>query len=349
MDAPAAPVRARRFRFASRGALKRLAVLFACIALALVWAWRAMVAMPGESFRGPLPTLTPAQAQTAERLRTDVRVLASDIGKRSTFHPRELAACAMHIRQSLESVGYEVREHSFVQRGSPAPNLDITIPGADRAREIVVVGAHYDSYQGTPGADDNASGVAMTLELARRLRGKPLSRTVRLAFFVNEEPPAFQKPDMGSWVYAKKCRADKDAIVAMISLESLGCYTSQPGSQELPSPLDLVYPDRGDSVAFVGNTPSRWLVKRCIRVFRDSAQFPSEGGAPPGSIAGVGWSDHWAFWQEGYPGIMLTDTAGFRNPRYHTPEDTPETLDYEAMARVMDGVEAITMDLANGV
>jgi Zn-dependent M28 family amino/carboxypeptidase len=335
-------------RVASRGALKRLAVLFTAIAAGLLWAWLAMVHMPGTSHVGPLPPITDSQAAASQRLRADVETLAGRIGQRSTFHPRELAGAALFLRESLATIGYAVRDHSFVARGSPAPNMDTEVLGTDRPNQIVLVGAHYDSYQGTPGADDNASGVAAVLELARRFKNVRQSRTIRLALFVNEEPPTFQTPDMGSWVYAKKCRAQGENIIAMISLESLGCYSSEPGSQELPWPLGRFYPDRGDFIAFVGDTGSRSLVKRCIGTFRAGVPFPCQGGAPPGSIPGVGWSDHWAFWQEGYRAIMITDTAGFRNHRYHQPEDRPETLDYESMARVVDGIEAVVLELANG-
>ena len=208
-------------------------------------------------------------------------------------------------------------------------------------------GAHFDAVVNSPGADDNASGVAGTLALARMFRAQPQARTLRFVMFVNEEPPAFWPPLVGSWVYAKQCRANNDNIVAMISLESIGYYSDQPGSQKYPRPLNWLYPDTGDFIAFVSNWSSRGLNKRAIRVFREHTKFPSEGGSPPGWLPGVGWSDHWSFWQEGYPAIMITNTAAFRNPNYHTPMDTADPLDYERMARVMEGVEAVVRDLAN--
>lgn len=226
------------------------------------------------------------------------------------------------------------------------PNLDVTVPGTSRPSEIVLIGAHFDTFQGTPGADDNASGVAATIELARRFADRPQPRTLRFAFFVNEEPPAFQTQDMGSWVYAKKCKAEGEQIKAMLSLETIGYYTSQPRSQKYPPVLAAFYPDRGDFVAFVGNVSSRSLVKQSIASFRARNVFPSEGAALPEGVPGVGWSDHWAFWQEGYPAIMVTDTAPFRNPNYHNVGDRPDTLDYGAMARVVDGLEAVILDLS---
>jgi Zn-dependent M28 family amino/carboxypeptidase len=235
-----------------------------------------------------------------------------------------------------------------VERGSPTPNFEVEVRGSSLPSEIIVVGAHYDAFQGTPGADDNASGVAAALALARAGAGKARARTVRFVFFVNEEPPTFQTAQMGSWVYAKACRARGDNIVAMLSLETIGYYSTAGRSQQYPRPMGLLYPSTGDFVAFVGNVSSRSLVRRCVGLFRERAQFPSEGAALPEGIPGVGWSDHWAFWQEGYPAIMVTDTAPFRNPGYHNAADRPETLDYDRMSRVVEGLERVIEELADG-
>lgn len=345
----------RRVKWVSRAALRRLAVLALVAVGLLVYGFRSMVAMPGTSFRGPLPPPTDAQRSLATELRNSVAVLADAqggvgrVGNRSTFYPRRFAAAAAWLRERLLAAGYAEVSETFVERGAPAPNLAVELPGTSRAGEIVVVGAHYDAFQGTPGADDNASGVAATLALAGRFGARPQSRTLRFVLFVNEEPPAFWTRDMGSWVYARACRERGDDIVAMISLESIGYYSEAPGSQRLPAPLDWLglYPDTGDFIAFVSNWSSRSLNKRAIRVFREHASFPSEGGSPPGVLPGVGWSDHWSFWQEGYRAIMVTDTATFRNPNYHTPQDRVDTLDFDRMSRVVEGVEAVVSDLAN--
>lgn len=307
-----------------------------------------MIRMPGTSFSGSLPPLTSNQAEIASIARRHVEFLASDIGCRSTFHPRKLAAAALYIKSELESLGYRVTDHSFPSRGSPAPNLEAILPGISlRSEIVVVVGTHFDSYQGTPGADDNASGVAGVLELARFFANNKQARTIRFVLFPNEEPPAFQQADMGSLVYAKACRTAGDNIVAMLSLEMLGYYKDEPGTQKYPFPMGLFYSTRANFIGFAGNVSNRALVKRCISVFRASAKFPSEGTALPEGIPGVGWSDHWAFWQAGYPAIMITDTAHFRNPNYHTAKDKPDTLDYERMARVIEGIEAVVRDLAS--
>jgi Zn-dependent M28 family amino/carboxypeptidase len=225
-------------------------------------------------------------------------------------------------------------------------NLEVEIPGGARRDEIIVVGAHYDSVLGSPGANDNGSGVAAVLELARRWAGRERARTVRYVTFVNEEPPYFRTDRMGSLVYARRCRERGDRVVAMITLETMGCYRSDTGSQQYPFPVGLFYPSRGDFIAFVGNTANARLVRQCIRTFRERASFPSEGGALPGWLPGIGWSDHWAFWQAGFPGIMVTDTAPFRYAHYHSAADTPDKLDYDRLARVVDGMDKVLEELA---
>jgi Zn-dependent M28 family amino/carboxypeptidase len=225
-------------------------------------------------------------------------------------------------------------------------NVEVSLVGSDNATGPVIVGAHYDSVAGTVGADDNATGVAGVLELARLLQRSKLHRTVRFVFFVNEEPPYFQTETMGSLVYARQLRHDHIPVSAMISLEMLGFYSEAPDSQKYPPALGLFYPSHGDFIAFVGNQESRDLVRRSIRRFRESASFPSEGVAALANWPGVGWSDQWSFWQQQYPAIMITDTALFRNPYYHTPLDTANRVDFARMARVVGGVRRVVESLA---
>ncbi|MGD9789693.1 MAG: M28 family peptidase [Phycisphaerales bacterium] len=343
-----APKKKRRFRFVTRAALKRLAVFGVVCAIGLVHSYLAMLRMPGRSYSGALPELTQRQRELCEQLKRDEEHLASEGGQRSTFYPRRFAETALWLKHALERAGYEVNEHSFVKRGAACPNLEVTVPGTTRANEIIVVGAHYDSYQGAPGADDNASGVAAVLALARRGANTPHERTVRYVLFVNEEPPSFMTEDMGSLVYARACKENGDNIKAMISLESIGYYSDKASSQQYPPPLGMMYPDRGDFIAFVGNYSGRSLLKRSLRTFRESTEFPSEGAALPWFVPGVAWSDHWAFWKVGYEALMVTGTAPFRNPNYHTLADTPNTLDYQRMARVVEGVEHVVSELSNG-
>jgi Zn-dependent M28 family amino/carboxypeptidase len=299
------------------------------------------------SFRGPLPELTQAQAGLRDELRRHVEKLAGEIGERNVYQPRKLHAAADYVEGVFTHAGYRVIRQSYTVMEEICDNLEATLSGAGRSNEIVVVGAHYDSLAGSPGANDNGSGVAGVLALARAWAGRSAARTVRFVAFANEEPPFFQTEKMGSLVYARRCRERGENIVAMLSLETMGCYNTEAGSQKYPFPLGLFYPSRGDFIGFVGNTANSALVRRCIRVFRERASFPSEGGALPGLLPGIGWSDHWAFWQTNYPAIMITDTAPFRYPHYHTGEDTPEKIDYERFARVMDGLDRVVEELTN--
>jgi Zn-dependent M28 family amino/carboxypeptidase len=305
-----------------------------------------MFRMPGESYAGPLPPLTAEQAALHDELKRHVETLAGDIGERNVVRYPNLTAAADFLEATLAELGYAVERQEYEVNRRTCANLSAEIPGADRPEEIIVVGAHYDSVTFCPGANDNGTGVAATLALARALKGSAPRRTVRFVLFVNEEQPYFQTPDMGSRVYAGACRERGEKITAMLSLETIGYYSDEPGSQRYPPPFGLIYPSTGDFIAFVGNYGSRDLVRRAVGSFRRHAKFPSEGGAPPGFLPGIGWSDHWAFWKEGYVGVMVTDTAPFRYPHYHEVTDTPDRVDYQRMARVVDGLEAVVADLA---
>lgn len=335
-------------RLVTRAAVKRMAVLFLALGLILCWGGCRMIRMPLKSFRGPLPGLTPAQAGLRDELRRDVEKLAGEIGDRNVHRPRQLRAAAEYIEGVFTNAGFKVSRQSYTAGGETCDNLEVEIPGRTNRDEIVVIGAHYDSVAGCPGANDNGSAVASLLALARRWAGRESPRTVRFVAFVNEEPPFFQTEQMGSLVYARRCRERGEKVVAMVSLETMGCYSTEKGSQKYPFPFGLFYPSRGDFIAFVGNTSSGGLVRRCIKTFRERAAFPSEGGALPGKLPGVGWSDHWSFWQAGYPAIMVTDTAPFRYPHYHTAEDTPDKIDYARLARVVEGMEKVLDELAGG-
>ena len=241
--------------------------------------------------------------------------------------------------------GLQPRRDTYELNGQACHNIEAEIRG--NRPEIVVIGAHYDSVFGSPGANDNGSGVAALLALARRFAGKQTEQTLRFVAFVNEEPFYFQSKQMGSFVYASRCKARGDQISAMISLETIGYFSDAPGSQIYPAPgLGLFYPSTGNFIGFVGNVRSRALVRRAIGLFRQQAKLPSEGAALPSFIPGVGWSDQWAFWQHGYPGIMITDTAPFRYPHYHEATDTPDKLDYDRFTLVVSGVEKMIEGLS---
>ena len=317
-------------------------LLLAAFALIVV-GWAVFLRMPGQSYSGQLPPPTKTELDLARELRRHVDALASDIGERNAEHPEALEGAAVYISRELADLGYQPERHEYEAYGRTFANVEAALEGGD---EIVIIGAHYDSERGTPGADDNASGVAAMLALARFMKGRSPVRTVRFVAFANEEQPHFQTLAMGSWRYAQRSRARGEDVVAMLSLESMGYYSDEPGSQHYPPPLSLVYPSEGNFIGFVGNVRSRKLTRRAVASFRGAVRFPSEGAALPEAVPGVGWSDHWAFWQEGYPAIMVTDTAPFRNPHYHRASDTSETLDYKRLARVVIGLEAVIDDLA---
>jgi len=291
-----------------------------------------MIRMPGVSHAGPLPPLTGEGRALSLRLRLHVAALAAN--QRNA----DLETPARYIEQAFSSQGLKFSGHEFISGGRKVRNIE-TGSGP------IVVGAHYDTVPGTPGADDNASGVAVLLELAAILGNEALP--IRFVAFANEEAPYFYGPEMGSWAWAKRARERGEPIRAMFSLEMLGFFRDTPGSQQYPAPLGLFYPDRADFIAFVGDLGARGLVRHAIRVFREKAMFPSEGVAAPAFVPGVTWSDHWSFRRHGYDAIMITDTAFYRYPHYHAPSDTPDKLDYERMARVTLGLAAMLKDLAN--
>lgn len=283
----------------------------------------------------------------AQRLRAHVRRLAGGIGERNVWRPQALQAAADYIRGEWRRQGHAVQAQTYAAYGVPSENLEITLKGTSRPERILLVGAHYDSVRGSPGANDNASGVAVLIELGRALKDAGLQRTVRLVSFVNEEPPFFFWGEMGSGVYARAARARGDDIRLMLSLEMLGAYRDAPGSQRYPPFLRWFYPDRANFIAFVSNIASRPALERTVAAFRSASAFPAESLAAPAIVPGVSWSDHLSFWRADYPAVMVTDTAFYRYPHYHTAQDTPEKLDYARMAQVAEGLAQAIVLLAN--
>jgi hypothetical protein len=308
-----------------------------------------ILAMPGRAHVGPLPPLTADETALAAALESDVRRLALDIGQRhpAAFGAAGLRAAEEFLHAALVAAGYEPERQAWETRGVTVANLVATVPGGAKRDEIVVVGGHYDTVPDCPGANDNGSGTAATLALARRLAGARPARTLRFCFFVNEEPPWFQTDDMGSLRYARRCRDRGERIVGMLSLETMGYYSDAAGSQRFDPfpPLKLLYPDAGNFIAFVSDVRSGGFASGVVASFRKSTRFPAHGLALPDSIEGIGWSDHWSFAQAGFPAAMVTDTAAFRYPHYHAAEDTPDKLDFPRMARVVAGLERVVGEL----
>lgn len=330
-------------KWATRTVLAALAI-FIC---AIVFESLRITQMPLRSYAGVLPTMTQEEADLRGRLAADVKDLSVTIGERSIPRPQSLETAVNYLSRRFEEEGYTVKLYPYSAAGVTVNNLEVLLPGKDPSLGQVIVGAHYDSVAGTVGANDNCTGVAAVLELAQLLRQMNFQRTIRFVLFVNEEPPYFQRDEMGSLHYARQLRQDGVPVSAMISIETIGYYSDKPGSQKSPPALGLFYPTQGDFITFVGNLPSRALVRESIRSFRESTQFPSEGIAAPDDWTGIGWSDQWSFWQEGYPGIMVTDTAPFRYPYYHTPLDTIDKIDFDRTARVVQGLVRVVGTLAN--
>jgi Zn-dependent M28 family amino/carboxypeptidase len=293
-----------------------------------------------------MPLLADAADIAEARLRAHVQTLAGEIGERNLWRPRALAAAEGYIRRNFEEHGYAVTVHELEYQGRRAANLEVARSGTTRPREIVVVGAHYDSVRGSPGANDNGSGVAALIELARHFARRESARTLRFVAFANEEPPFFLTGDMGSEHYARAARQRGEDIRAMLALETIGYYRDAPGSQHYPPLFSWFYPDRGDFLAVVANFRSRTLMRRCVAAFRAASDFPVEHVATFGWIPGVDWSDHRSFWRAGYPAVMVTDTALYRYPYYHSAQDTPDKLDYARLARAVAGLAAVVETLA---
>ena len=296
-----------------------------------------VLSMPGKSFIGPLPPLLEAEKQLSHSLRSHVEALASDIGDRHLYKPGKLSESVSYIKATLSQWYGKVESQQFEFEGQLFENVIAECPGAKKPDEIIVLGAHYDSVQDCPGANDNGSGVAAVLELARLFHEHKPERTIRFVFFPNEEF-FFNTEGMGSYQYADLCKHRGDKIKAMLSLETIGYYNESKGSQKYPPGLGFFYPKQGDFIAFVGTSGSRSAIKRMVKAFRKSAQFPSEALSAPAFIPGVDWSDHQAFARLGYPAFMVTDTAPYRYPYYHTPEDTVDKIDFDRTARVVYGL-----------
>jgi len=320
------------------------------------------------SHRGPLPPLTENERALAKRLHDHVCMLAGDIGPRSlTSAPEGLERAAGYIEYVLKGCGYEIEREEYSVQVASHRNVEKTaktlkfplethktwnviaeLPGV--SPDVVLVGAHYDSVYDCPAANDNGSGVAALLEIARSLRMQELKKTLRFVAFTNEEPPFFTTNEMGSQIHANRCKERGDRISAMICLETIGYFSDEPNSQKFPhSAFGLIYPKIGNFISFVSNMQSSELMNRCLSTFRNSVKFPSEGIAVPSQIKGVDFSDQRNFWKHGYPGLMVTDTAFYRYPHYHEETDTPDKLDYNNLARVVTGLIAVVEDLVSRI
>ena len=310
---------------------------------------RAMTQQVGDMHAAVNASIPPEDhEQMRRRLSEHVRALAGEIGERNVFEPQALRRAEDFISGVWRGQGYEINRQEYEVQHQLWANVEIMRRGSRRPEEIILVGAHYDSVIGSPGANDNGTGVAAMLEISRRMASAQPERSVRFVAFVNEESPFFRTPRMGSRVYAKQARERGDNIRAMLSLETIGYYSEAKGSQRYPPFFSWFYPDRGNFIGFVGNFSSRELVHRTAAAFRSHSDFPLEYVTTFALVPGVDWSDHGSFWKYGYPAMMVTDTALYRYPHYHTDSDTPDKVNYDALARVTAGLVAVVMDLARG-
>jgi hypothetical protein len=287
----------------------------------------------------------------ASRLHTHVSAIAS--GEHNTATPAALEQAARYIENVLKTEGYAIRRQEYRAGGQKVRNIEVSIANVapkEKPARIFIVGAHYDSAPGAPGANDNGSGTAAVLELARLLKDmRPSQGTeVKFVFFVNEEPPWFQSDEMGSTQHARKLRDEGQHVEGALVLETIGWYSQQRRSQQLPPGFEGRYPDLGNFIAFVGTLESSRLVQDALSAFRAVSDFPAHGLAAPAYVQGVTLSDHSSYKRHGYPAIMITDTAFMRYPYYHTSEDTPDKLDYDSTARVVQGLARTIVALAAG-
>lgn len=268
-----------------------------------------------------------------EQLSRNLQII---VGERSPFSgARHLAAVEKFIKAEFEHYGLEVESDSFLNSGETFHNIVARLRAPENG-PLIIIGAHFDSVVGTPGADDNASGVAVLLEAARLLSQVQLQFQMLFCAFNLEELDM-----IGSTAFARKLKAAGKNVAAMISLEMVGYKDWRPGSQKLPAGLSRFYPDRGDFIAVIGNWRSNALLRKFAAGMRQVAALPVETLSVPGKgmvIPAVRLSDHAPFWDLGYPALMITDTSFYRNPHYHGATDTIETLDIDFMARVCEGV-----------
>ena len=280
-------------------------------------------------------------------LKKTVYYLAEEIGPRSYTQTDALKKTTDYIKSALKGYGYEVSVQAYSVQEKTFENIYVVRKGAVLPEKILVVGAHYDTVPGTPGADDNASGVAGLLELARLFADEQPGKTLHFVAFALEEPPFFRTKQMGSYVYAKKLNAERSDVEGMICLESIGFFRDAPESQLFPLPfLRFFYPTTGNYITFVSDFHSKGFLNRAKNAFRQGSSLPVESLSSFALIPGIDFSDHRSFWKFGYEAIMVTDTAFYRNPNYHGIGDIPSTLDYERLADVVVGLKASIRELA---
>lgn len=309
------------------GLLMLPAIVWALLTQPLLWPVRP---------RHNSPVVDPA------RLEKHVRRLAEEFTPRDERHPENLDRAAAYIRGEFEQAQGVASDQAYQAGGQTYRNVIARF--GPETPDRIVVGAHYDAAGPLPAADDNASGVAGLIELAYLLGRTELPLQVELVAYTLEEPPYFHTPYMGSAVHARSLQEQQIPVRLMISLEMIGYFSDAPDSQEFPlAILRLFYPSRGNFIAVAGKLDQGLVTRRVKRAMSGASPLPVYSINAPRSIPGIDLSDHLNYWLAGYPAVMITDTAFYRNRNYHTPWDTPETLDYERMAMAVQGVYAAVL------
>jgi len=280
------------------------------------------------------------------RLEKHVRMLSETFAPRNYKRHWNLEKTANYISTHFAQAGGELSEQAYEVDGRNYRNVIVAFGPETGSR--IVVGAHYDTYEDTPGADDNASGTAGLIELAYLLGKTELKQRVELVAFTLEEPPFFRTGNMGSARHAYKMNQENAAVEAMICLEMIGCFSDEKNSQRFPSPiLKLLYPDTGNFIAIIGRMADRKLAKQIKISMRSATDLPVHCMCAPEGYPGIDYSDHRNYWARGYNAVMITDTAFMRNHRYHQHSDTADTLNYDSMSKTVLAVYEAVIQLAD--
>lgn len=323
---------------------RRRFILFVVIVLCILAAAGALTF--GLNFFACETRPKPKDIRIAKRLKGHVRKLTQEIGERNLNQYPKLVQAADYIARQLESYGYKVQLQEYTLQGKRVWNIIARKNGTVSPGEVIIAGAHYDTVA-TSGADDNASGVAAVLELARILKGKPSVRSIELCFFTNEEDPFFKTEVMGSREFIRKAKSEAKDIRAALVFDMIGYYTNKANSQRyFPLITGLYLPNRGNFISVFSNSGSRDVGDFLIKSFQRNSRFPIVLLATDFDPA-IDFSDHWSFWKEGYPTVLVSDTGFLRNNKYHTNADTWKTLNYKSMACVVEGFGPALLDLAN--
>lgn len=329
-------------RCSLRGAaLKKLLIVLLVVAGAVAGAVHFMTDMPGTQGRGAPPMLDAEEEALATRLHDHVYFFARDIGVRNTGAFAKMGLAGQEVEALLRRARLTVKLEAVTAGNRSATLFTADVPGTVKPEEIVLVGTHYDSPRSSPGADCNASGTAVALELARKFASAPCERTLRFAFFALSESPFAGTAGQGAHQYAVRCKERNETIVAAVLLEGLGNFSDADGSQSVPFPLNTVFPDEGNFLAFLGDFRSRELVRTCVAEFRAAGRLPAYGCLLPSLVPGFHGSDAMAMAREGIRAVLVTDTGTLRSDAYGDASDTPDRLDYARMARACTALRRV--------